>query len=365
MKKLIFPILVILLMTAGCMPVVPAPANQLPIAYMDSVSPTKVSPGGKIAFEGHGTDPDGTVVAYRWRSSIDGELSTSASFDTTSLSEGTHTIYFKVQDSSGDWSREIYCHITVLPGGPVAPVIDSFDASPGVIAEGESLTLSWDVSGAVAVSIAPGIGNVALAGTRVVSPTKTTSYTLTATNEVGSVMSTIQVVVTPVPLHTVELFSVAAEDGHVKKNGETGPDPNVGDTPSNVAMQAFLSFDISMIPTGATIKSASLDLTTGDIFGSPFTRLGWMQVFSDQYGSLDSDDFVIAPGYGAIDTTRVRPTQPISCARLVSAIQTQVDDLSSRFQVRVQFERYSFNNREADYLALGAGKPRLVIEYED
>ena len=43
---------------------------------------------------------------------------------------------------------------------------------------------------------------------------------------------------------TVTLYSSSAEDGHVRGDGTTNPYPNVGDTSTNVAMQAFLSFYI-------------------------------------------------------------------------------------------------------------------------
>jgi len=368
MKKLLFPILVILMLVAGCLPaapIPPAPLNEPPIAYIDSASPAKVSPGEMVTFEGHGADPDGDVVAYQWRSSIDGELSTSASFETSALSEGAHSVWFRVQDNSGDWSKEVSCHVAVLPGGGIKPVVASFDASPGTIAEGESSTLSWNASGVLAVSIEPGIGNVALTGTRVVSPIETTVYTLTATNEAGSVTAMAEVVIAAVPIHTVELFSIASEDGHVKKNGDVGLEPDVGETRSGVAMQAFLSFDISMIPEGAIIKSAALDLTTGDIFGSPFSKLGRLSVYSCQYGNLGKNDFVLGPPLGALCTTSILPIKPFSSHLLVSAVQKQVDAGSMRFQVRMQFDKYNFYDNVADYLALGAGKPKLVIEYED
>ena len=84
--------------------------------------------------------------------------------------------------------------------------INSFGASPPSIAAGESSTLSWSVSGASTVSIDQGIGNVALTGSRVVMPTATTVYTLTAMNAAGvSVTATAQVIVsgaTPTPIPT-------------------------------------------------------------------------------------------------------------------------------------------------------------------
>ncbi len=101
MKKLLLPMAMILLVATGCLSG-PAAPNQPPTAYIDSVSPTNIAPGETVTFTGHGIDPDGTVGAYSWRSSLDGDLSTAASFTTSSLSPGTHTIWFKVQDNDGD-----------------------------------------------------------------------------------------------------------------------------------------------------------------------------------------------------------------------------------------------------------------------
>jgi len=81
--------------------------------------------------------------------------------------------------------------------------INSFGASPATISAGGSSTLSWTVTGATTVNIDQGIGNVALSGSRVVMPTSTTVYTLTATSPTGiSVTATAQVIVagtTPTP----------------------------------------------------------------------------------------------------------------------------------------------------------------------
>jgi len=75
------------------------------------------------------------------------------------------------------------------------PVINSFEANPPGISAGASSTLTWNVSGATAVSIDQGIGNVALTGSRIVTPEKTTTYVLTATNKAGSITATTRIVV--------------------------------------------------------------------------------------------------------------------------------------------------------------------------
>jgi hypothetical protein len=81
--------------------------NHPPTAYIDSITPNPANQGETVSFSGHGTDPDGdSIIAYNWRSSIDGQLSTHLSFKTSKLSVGTHTIYFKVKDVHDVWSDE-------------------------------------------------------------------------------------------------------------------------------------------------------------------------------------------------------------------------------------------------------------------
>ncbi|MBC8273818.1 MAG: hypothetical protein H8E40_02460 [Chloroflexi bacterium] len=364
MRKLLFLIVMVLTVAVGCLPTIPA-YNQPPTAYIDVVSPANAALGESVSFTGHGVDPDGNIGAYNWRSSLDGDLSTSASFKTSSLSQGTHTIWFKVQDDGGDWSKEILTTVIVVPGGVAQPVVDSFDASPGKIVPGGSSTLSWNVSGAATVSIAPDIGNVGLSGNRVVSPSKTTAYTLTATNVVGTVTATAQVVVAEALPNKVELYSIIAEDGQVRRDGHVGQEPDVGDTKSGTAIQAFVSFDISMIPEDATITSATLDLTAAGIYGAPFNKLGMLLVYDCQYQTLKASDFAIGPIPGAIYTIPVTPSQPVTSHVLTSAIQKRVDAGSPRFQLRFQFEKPHFYNNEADYIALGEGRTKLIIEYQD
>jgi len=77
--------------------------------------------------------------------------------------------------------------IGCTPSGS-APIVTSFIANPTTIDEGDSSTLTWEVSGATSVMITPEAGSVALAGNFVVSPSETTTYTLTATNTAGSSM---------------------------------------------------------------------------------------------------------------------------------------------------------------------------------
>ena len=88
------------------------------------------------------------------------------------------------------------------PTAPAAPVVGQFTAEPSTIQRGQSATLRWEVSGETSnVSINNGVGTVRSTGSQQVTPTSSTTYTLTATGPGGSITSsaTVTVVSTPPP----------------------------------------------------------------------------------------------------------------------------------------------------------------------
>ena len=100
--------------------------------------------------------------------------------------------------------------VTVIVTKPV-PEITSFTATPSSILEGGSSTLAWSVVGATTIALSDGTDPVAFdpSGTSVVvSPTVTTTYTLTATNAFGD--ATLDATVTVVPAGTTSLSDLTA-----------------------------------------------------------------------------------------------------------------------------------------------------------
>ncbi|MCC6932312.1 MAG: hypothetical protein IT292_03550 [Deltaproteobacteria bacterium] len=79
------------------------------------------------------------------------------------------------------------------------PTITSFTSSPRGVTVGGSVTLSWVTSGATSHSINQGVGTVNGSSTTI-SPTKTTTYTLTVSNMFGSKTAVVQVWVGTVPI---------------------------------------------------------------------------------------------------------------------------------------------------------------------
>jgi hypothetical protein len=80
-----------------------------------------------------------------------------------------------------------------VPLGNV-PVIGTFKANPASVSAGSSVQLSWAVSGSEYNIIDPTLGAVRGNAT-VVKPTRTTTYTLSATNQYGRSVKTVKVTV--------------------------------------------------------------------------------------------------------------------------------------------------------------------------
>lgn len=112
----------------------------------------------------------------------------------------TDCLYSRFGDSTGTVDRRL----TIVPGTLKVdtsstgnpPTITSFAANPSTIDLGQSSTLSWDVLGADSVVISNGVGSsTSTLGSAIVTPSSTTTYTITAYNVHGSVSAAASVVV--------------------------------------------------------------------------------------------------------------------------------------------------------------------------
>ena len=115
------------------------PLNVPPAAFIDSITPNPAEVGENVSFTGHGEDSDGSVTGYTWESSIDGVLSSDASFTTSTLSEGYHTISFKVMDNDGEWSSVVTQSLAV-GNLPPSVFIDTITPNPAYIIDLVSFT---------------------------------------------------------------------------------------------------------------------------------------------------------------------------------------------------------------------------------
>jgi hypothetical protein len=127
--------------------------------------------------------------------------------------ETTTTYALLASNFLGSASRTKTITVTGAP-----PTIDSFNFNTGNINAGQSATLSWNVTGSTSVAISPDIGPVEPNGTHNLSPSSTTTYTLTASNGAGNstASATITVAVSNQPIITTFSASPPAI-----KSGET------------------------------------------------------------------------------------------------------------------------------------------------
>jgi len=158
----------------------------------------------------------------------DGARWTNFKTETLAVAGGTH-LTFPADAPDGGWAPGEYAvklylndkavssaGFSVQPAtGVPLPGINNFSAVPGDITAGQSLTLSWNVEGASSISIKPDVGSVQSGGSRLVSPTADTTYTLTALNSGGASSKSVSVTVLPfesrrASLAVVNLFREAS-----------------------------------------------------------------------------------------------------------------------------------------------------------
>jgi hypothetical protein len=169
---------------------------------------------------------------------------------------------------------------------------------------------------------------------------------------------------TPSGTTTITLNPVALESGLVRSNSTLQAGTlHVGDTAANLGTQLFLSYDISGIPATATINEVKVDYSQGNtIIGAPFTTLRCVQVYQDDYGTLDAGDFKLAVPPGGLiawcDATALATV--VADNDFKSLVQTKLG--TTRLQVRVQFpDMITDGNGIEDMIRFGT--PKLIITY--
>jgi len=169
---------------------------------------------------------------------------------------------------------------------PTEPVINSFGTDSATITEGESATLSWQVTDADTVSISQGIGTVGLSGSTSVSPTSTTIYTLTATNSVGSSIATVTITVNPAIVEENIVIQHSPAEGKDTMVLTEAPDINygnyqyfsIGNLSVSILGRVYIQFDLSTLPSNAIIVSANMKLYQYDTTGTESFSIGVHQV---------------------------------------------------------------------------------------
>jgi len=148
--------------------------------------------------------------------------------------------------------------------------------------------------------------------------------------------------------------------------------PFVGDTPTNLGIRAFYSFDLSGLPAGAAVTQAVFTTAqVGAPFGTPYADLGGAIVVThvDLGGTLDTGDFdspALTPSPGAISD------DPAAGVRSLDVTAQVVADLGAgrtTSEYRLAFAADTEGGNDEDTVqfedALGAGGtvPILSVLY--
>ena len=169
----------------------------------------------------------------------------------------------------------------------------------------------------------------------------------------------------PPAIAQVILTTLSGEDGHITSAGTTNGNPNVGDNSSNEGLQAFVSFDMSLIPSGATITKVVVDFSSYDMLGNPFSLAdGCLRAYAQNFGALDAGDYVASGdptgaylrwcGAGELSSQ-------FESADMKTLVQSAVG--TSRLQLRLQFKSPNPSlNATADAVRFGTVK--LIVTYQ-
>jgi peptidoglycan-associated lipoprotein len=85
------------------------------------------------------------------------------------------------------------------PPPPAARPTVTLQANPSTINKGDATTLSWSSTNATQLTISPEVGSVAPEGSTKVTPSESTTYTVTASGPGGTADSTVRVTVGAAP----------------------------------------------------------------------------------------------------------------------------------------------------------------------
>ena len=171
--------------------------NSPPVA---NAGPDQTVGSGLVTLDGSASyDPDGDPITYQWLQiggpAVALAAPTAVKTTFTVVSGQSYVFKLTVTDSGGLSSSAT---TRVTSGTAASALIVRFDATPSSITAGQSSQLTWVVQGASSVSINNGVGNVAATGSTTVTPSATTTYTLTAVGPSGNVTATATVTVGPV-----------------------------------------------------------------------------------------------------------------------------------------------------------------------
>jgi PKD repeat protein len=301
-----------------------------PTVHTLTATPDTVLPGKAVTLKWTGTGATYYTVTTDAGANLGNVFGTTLKV----YPQATTTYTVTAVNSAGTGARAIL--VTVVPPGP-KPAIASFSATPSTVTAGGSTTLAWSVSGADSVSISPGVGAVSGTSTAV-SPTATTTYTLTAKNINGSVTKKTTVAVNVAP-PTIASFTatpdtILAGQSSTLAWSVTGADslsisPDVGAVTGAsviVSPDASTTYTLSATNAGGTVtKTVALAVTppTPPPVISSFTASASSitpgQSLTLSWSATGADSLSLSPGIGAVSGSSITVTPGVDTTYVLTA----------------------------------------------
>lgn len=244
---------------------------------------------------------------------IKGVGSVDAKTGTTTVSPTETTVYTLTAKNG---VSETNVSVSVVVQTPM-PVFLRCQVTPANIVEGETASLAWQTENADQVSLS-GVGGVALSGSRSVSPTGNTTYTLVATNANGSISCPLTVQVTPGTVPRILSFTAS-------------PREILADKPATLTWQVKNADEVTIEGIG------QVDNNAGAVQVTPTKTAAYVLTAKNQFGQVSTNVVinVVQPAKViSFTATPVEVTGPEQSFRLAweteSATQVMISGLGPR-----------------------------------
>jgi hypothetical protein len=150
--------------------------------------------------------------------------------------------------------------------------------------------------------------------------------------------------------------------GQVNTTGTIGAAAHAGSS-SGVDVRAFVSFNISSIPTDATIEEVKVDFSGYDTVGNPFASLGCLQGFAGSYFPLDAADYLTS---GSGPDMAWCSTGELSTVFINEAVKDRLQDAVDASSGTLQYQLRFTGSPSGDLLVRFLnGGVKLIITYSE
>jgi len=159
------------------------------------------------------------------------------------------------------------------PTPPASPSV-ALTASPASAQAGQTITLTWSSTNATSINLEPAVGQIATQGSTKVTPSHSTTYTVTATGPGGSAHASAQVIITPEPAQ-VAVRKPTQEEISSDQRQMRGLDEEIQEIKSDaLRMSAELSqLEEKLLYPSGTQVAIFVELAKGDTMRLDAVRL--------------------------------------------------------------------------------------------